>query len=88
MNPIVEVQNIDKCSLLITDVTQDSNEYIPEDKVDVENYYARNRFKYSETYTINVIVKYTLDTVNSGKIIDVFFNDHCSQLDELHYTIK
>lgn len=88
MNPIVEVQNIDKCSLIITDVTQDSNEYIPEDEVDVENYYARNRFKYSETYTINVIVQYTLDTVNSGKIIDVFFNDHCSQLDELHYTIK
>ena len=56
MNPIVEVQNIDKCSLIITDVTQDSNEYIPEDEVDVENYYARNRFKYSETYTINVIV--------------------------------
>lgn len=88
MNPIVEVQNVNKCDLIITDVTQDSDEYIPENETELENYYARNRFKYSETYTINVVVKYTLDTVNNGSIIDIFFNDHCSQLDELHYTIK
>lgn len=88
MNPIVEVQNVDKCSLIITDITQDSDEYIPEDELDVKNYYAKNKFKYSETYTVNVIVKYTLDKINSGSIIDVIFNDHCSYLDELHYTIK
>lgn len=86
MKPIIEVQNVDKCSIVITDLTQDSDEYIPEEEVDLENYYARNRFKYSETYTINIIVKYPFN--ESGTIIDVFYNDHCSHLDELHYTFK
>ena len=45
MKPIIEVQNVDKCSIVITDLTQDSDEYIPEDEVDLENYYARNTFK-------------------------------------------
>ena len=59
MTPLVRICNIDKYSILITDITQDSNEYIPENIVDTEVYYTKNKFKYSETATINIIQKVT-----------------------------
>ena len=45
-----------------------------------------NRFKYSQTYTINAVVKFTTD--KNGELVDISINDHCSKLDEFHYTFK
>ena len=69
MTPLVRICNIDKCSILITDITQDSNEYIPEDIVDTEVYYTKNKFKYSETATINIIQKVLTITIKKDILI-------------------
>ena len=55
MTPLVKICNTGKCAIVITDLTQDSNEYVTESIPDAEAYYERNKFKYSETYTINII---------------------------------
>lgn len=85
MTPLVRICNIDKYSILITDITQDSNEYIPEDIVDTEVYHTKNKFKYSETATINIIQKVT---TSSEEIIDTIFTDHSTYLDEVHYKFE
>lgn len=85
MIPIVEISNANKYEMVIADVTQDSTEYLPESLTDVEVYYRKNKFKYSETYTVNIIQRTT--TVDS-QIIDTIFTDHTSYLDEAHYTMQ
>ncbi len=85
MTPTVKVCNSDYHELTITDLTQDSLEYIPEDLTDnLEVYYEQNKFKYSETNTVNVI---QYNTTDSETISDILFTDHCTHLDEQHYNV-
>lgn len=85
MTPLVKICNTGKCAIVITDLTQDSNEYVTESILDAEAYYERNKFKYSETYTVNIIQK---NTVTSEEILDTLYTDHSSYLDEVHYQLK
>lgn len=85
MTPLVKICNTGKCAIVITDLTQDSDEYVSESVPDAEAYYERNKFKYSETYTINIIQK---NTVTSEEILDTIYTDHSSYLDEIHYQLE
>lgn len=84
MNPIVDICNIDN-KIRITDVTQDSNEYIPENIQVTLPYNQNNKFKYSETCTINII-QYNSTTEQS--IVGTIFSPHCSYLDEAYYAMN
>lgn len=84
MIPIIKICSLDSCKIVVTDLTQDSDEYIPEDSDNLELYYQRNRFKYSETLTINILQKNKFD---SSEIIQTTFTDHCSHLDEQYLTL-
>lgn len=84
MTPIIKICSEDDCNIVITDLTQDSDEYIDEDIQNVEIYYKQNRFKYSETYTINIIQRNKLE---SSEILNTYYTEHCSYLDEQHVEI-
>lgn len=88
MTPIVKVCNSLKCQITITDLTQDSDEYVSENtlQVDLESYYSRNKYRYSDTYTINVIQRNNSET--DTQIVDTLFTCHDSYLDEEHYDIE
>lgn len=85
MNPIVKIHNTNTCELVITDLTQDSDEYVAESVEDASAYYARNKFKYSETCTINVI--YKAGATTEDELQTVMVMDHCSYLDETHFPL-
>lgn len=85
MKPLVKICNTGKCSIVITDLTQDSEEYVTESILDAEAYYERNKFKYSETCTINIIQR---NTATSEEILDTIITDHTSYLDEAHYQLQ
>lgn len=90
MTPLIEVCNIGDCTLAITDLTQQSNEYINEKESNVEVYYKQNKFKYSETCTINILQKNYFSEQENGesyKIINTYFTDHCSYLDEQYIKL-
>lgn len=85
MKPLVKVCEGINCALVITDITQDSDEYIDEHIINTKAWHEKNKFKYSETYTLNIIYKHTTqsDTIISGNI-----TEHCSYLDEEHIQLK
>lgn len=83
MTPIVNICNINDL-IRITDVTQDSNEYIPENITDTLVYNQNNKFKYSETCTINVI-QYV--STKDKEILETIYTEHCSYLDEAYYKV-
>lgn len=86
MNPIIKICDRDRYGMLITDITQETDEYIPENEKNTESLYLRNRFKYSETCTVNIIYKWYTD--EDKTYAETYFTDHqCSYLDELHYTL-
>lgn len=84
MTPKYKICNIGTNRIVITDLTQDSYEYIEEQEVDTEQYYEQNRFKYSETCTINIIQR---NKVDSQEIVATLFTDHSSFLDEQYYSL-
>lgn len=88
MTPLVKICNTNNCEIVITDLTQDSDEYVPEDTLlsNLEAFYSRNRFRYSDTYTINIIQKN--DTEEDIKIVETLFTCHDSYLDEEHYNLN
>lgn len=88
MKPIVKICSTDNNSIIITDLTQDSDEYVDEDIVDAEAYYEKNKFKYSETCTINFISKTTVSPTEEEEIYEPVFTDHNSYLDEIHYKLN
>ena len=45
----------------------------------------KNKFKYSETYTLNIIYRHTTD---KDEIVYSIIADHCSYLDEEHIQLK
>lgn len=85
MTPLVKICKENNCSLVITDVTQDSDQYVGEFVANTKAWHERNQFKYSETYTINIVYKHTTssDTIIAGTI-----TEHCSYLDEEHIKLK
>lgn len=84
MIPLVKICNSGKSEIVITDLTQDSNEYVTETVEDATEYYQENKFKYSETYTVNIIQKNNID---KEEIVDCLITDHSSHLDEVYYKI-
>ena len=85
MKPIVKIQKEQNCSISIIDLTQDSDEYLNEYIEDTEAYHQRNKYKYSETVTINVIVK---NTTKESSVVKYIVTDHCSYLDEEHFNLS
>lgn len=85
MIPIIKICNKGKGRIVITDLTQDSYEYIDETITDTEPYYENNKFKYSETCTINIIQR---NRIGKSETIDTLFTDHSSYLDEQYYDIE
>lgn len=90
MTPLIKVCNIGNCKIVVTDLTQKSNEYINEEETEVEVYYKQGKFKYSETCTINILQKnyFSIQEDNKKyKIINSYFTDHCSYLDEQYIKL-
>lgn len=87
MTPVFKICNNPKCDIVITDYTQDADEYIAEavPEITARVSHKKNKFKYSETYTINIIEKHT---VSESTIVSTSISDHCSYLDEEHYHIE
>lgn len=85
MIPLVKVCKGANCSLIITDVTQDSDQYVAKSVMDSKAWNEKNKFKYSETYTLNIIYRHTTD---KDEIISSVITDHCSYLDEEHIQLK
>lgn len=84
MTPIIKICELDDCKLVVTDLTQDSDEYLPEDIQNTEVYYKQCRFKYSDTYTINIVQQ---NKFESSEIINTYFTEHCSYLDEQYIQL-
>lgn len=88
MNPIFEICEVKNCRIRITDRTQEDEQYIPEninDPLSLEGYYYNNKFKYSQTYTINII-QYT--STKDKYIVDTIYTQHCSYLDEAYCNLN
>lgn len=85
MIPLVKVCKGANCSLIITDITQDSDQYVAESVMDSKAWNEKNKFKYSETYTLNIIYRHTTD---KDEIVSSVITDHCSYLDEEHIQLK
>lgn len=80
MNLTFELALLQDCVLRIKDTSY--NEYLPEDAID---YVREKYFKYSDTYTVNII-KYK--SVSKEEIVDVIFSEHTTDLDETYYQLK
>lgn len=85
MIPLVKICKEASCSIVITDVTQDSDQYVDESITDATAWHQKNKFKYSETYTLNIVYRHT---TQEDKIVSAIITDHCSYLDEEHITFK
>lgn len=86
MNPVFNTY-FNGNNLRIVDTTQEEEQYIPEnicDQLFLEGHYANNKFKYSQTYTINIIQR---NTTSNSTIVDTIITDHCSYLDEAYYKL-
>lgn len=85
MTPLVKIQKESNCSIAVIDITQDSDQYLMENIEDTTAYHQRNKFKYSETVTINILMKHTYE---ESKVVQFVVTDHCSYLDEEHFSFK
>jgi hypothetical protein len=85
MEPIVRIYTDNINGITITDITQEADEYLPESTEDSIAYYERNKFKYSETATINIISRTNAE--GKEEFIDTIIMNHAVHLDELHYPI-
>ena len=87
MTPLFKICNSSKCNLQIVDINQDSDAYVPEniDEKYMNAYYEQNKFKYSQTATINIIQKNTID---KEEIVQTIITNHNGYLDEAYYQIQ
>lgn len=80
MNLTFELSLLNNCVLRIKDTSY--NEYLSEDN----NFYiSKKRFKYSDTYTVNII-KYK--AVAEESVLDILITPHSTDLDEAYYNLK
>lgn len=86
MELTLKICNVDNCNLRISDLTQQTLEYAPEelDGLELQVYYDNNVFKYTDTYTINII-QYT--STKKTELLDTIYSAHDSELDEIYYQI-
>lgn len=83
MTPTVEIHNLGNNTIVIQDQTQCYSEYIPEDLIDPESY-KHNKYRYSDTCTINVIQKVGIEP-DEDQYIGTIFTPHCTYIDEINY---
>lgn len=88
MNLTFHVHKLSNCKLNIKDLSYDEGVYLDEDANipgSVVNYYELDKFKYSETYTVNIIKKVT---TTEEKVVKVLFTEHDLEtlLDEAYFT--
>ena len=88
MNTFFDLAIIQDGVLQITDTTQQfPDTYLPEDNY---NYVSVGRFKYSDTYTVNVI---NYVSTKKSEILKVLINAHkdesgnCINLDEAYFKL-
>lgn len=79
MSPEFSICQNNTCSITITGMSSDYDLYLKDSSI-VQPY---NKFKYTDTATINII---ELNKVEESKILNSYIVDHCSKLDELHYN--
>lgn len=63
----------------------DKSEYVSEDVQDTLQYYIKNQYKYSETYTINILQKITS---SESMIVDTTISDHLSEKNSVYINLK
>lgn len=88
MNPIFNICNSSGHRLRIQDLSQEADEYVPEevaDHISLLNRYYNNKYKYSQTCTINIIEYSALE---EKSILKTMFTDHSSHLDETFYNLE
>lgn len=102
MRPVTEICNLKDCSLRINDLTRDSNQYAKENYCFFENndltemgyiYALKNKYKYSDTVTIDIIVKVTTESssilttlVSPHTYLSKDGDVHITSLDENYYS--
>lgn len=79
MTTYFDLSIISDCNLQISDSTQNYNQYLPDDS---NEYITAGRFKYRETYTINVI-KYVSTT--ETEILTTIITPHVDEHDRVMY---
>lgn len=84
MKPIVKICGKGN-NIQIIDLTQDSEEYIPEDIQDTLVHNQNNKFKYSETMTVNII---QYNSTTESNIEDTIISNHDSEKDEAEYKLN
>lgn len=91
MTPITEICNLCDCKIRITDLTQDSDEYVNSTMFTKDNqittegyvYIEDNRFNYSDTVTVNII-QYISTSETTTKV--TLGTLHNSKMDEAYYS--
>lgn len=95
MNPIFSISSVNDRKLKIFGRTYEDGQYLPEnmDENSLEGYYMQNIFRYSDTYTLNIIQYHSIE---EDKIVGVVCNKHDTVFCDLceyninkdgHYTI-
>lgn len=79
MIPYFNLSIISDCVLQISDTTQEYNEYLPDDS---NEYITPGRFKYKDTYTINV-VKYV--STQKTEILTTTITSHVNENGDIMY---
>ena len=82
MNLSVEIKPDLQNTISITDLTQETSEYIAEDIEEVLLHYYN--FKYSETCTINVVKAITS---KQEELLNVFYSDHLTESDSIRVIL-
>lgn len=85
MNIEFILENVIGNVLRITDVTQETDQYIPEDLV--EGKYSKARYfnyRYSETCTINIVYYHSAE---KDELFKTIYTPHCSKLDEIEVKL-
>lgn len=75
MTPVFEITKLNTCGLKITGLSEGAGEYLPEDSTES----VLNKFKYTETVTINVV---QLERIDATDLIASTFGNHSTITDE------
>ncbi len=89
MHPIFDIAMVHGTQLQITDNSYQNDLYVPEhveSELSLQNYYNNNKYKYSDTLTLNIL---RLNKIQDGEeYIGYNITSHDSYLDEAYFDIK
>lgn len=88
MNPIFSINSINDRKLQIFGLTYQDGQYLPEDidENSLEGYYMQNIFRYSDTYTLNIIQYHSTE---KDEVVGVISNKHDTVIRDLcEYIIE